>query len=381
MMNNRTSERHLQAIAIKAANLLLPFSWKVWFWGDNVGFDGLLDTSELTGLGTYSGFVYGIFKGWLARESFRSEFDYNAPGVALLRVFDQTGDANLFSAAKRHADYLSGFRKTDSGAYMRYENAAFELPPELPSDHMDAFAAEQLRSQVKDGGPCIFVDSMHVEGPFFAKMHRITGDEFYRQLALQSLTSQVDLLFDPAKELFNHFWIEQTKSPNGVFWGRGNCWGLLGLLETMDQLPENDPEIKPLQGVLVRVVERMAQLQESNGGWHTVLDDPSSYVETSISAFMVAVLARSMMRSWIEPSRYEPVMGSAMSFLLDHVRDDGLLEGVSFETFPSTRIEHYRTLSLNGMVPWGQGALLVALKAYADLHGINQFNGERIGGK
>jgi unsaturated rhamnogalacturonyl hydrolase len=381
MTKDLVSGAYLQTIATKAANLLLPFSWKVWFWGDNVGFEGLLDTSELTGLGTYSGFVYGIFKGWLARESFRSEFDYNAPGVALLRVYQTTGDENLFSAAKRHGDYLSGFRKTDSGAYMRYENAAFELPPELPSDHTDAFAAEQLRSQVKDGGPCIFVDSMHVEGPFFAKMHQITGDEVYRQLALQSITSQVDLLFDPTEELFHHFWIEQTRSPNRVFWGRGNCWGLLGLVETLDHFPANDPGIKPLQGVLVRVVERMAQLQESNGGWHTVLDDPSSYVETSISAFMVAVLARSMMRSWIESSRYEPVIESAMSFVLDHVRDDGLLECVSFETFPSMRIEHYRTLSLDGMVPWGQGALLVALKAYADLQGSSQFNEKRIGGK
>lgn len=367
MTDNLIPKEHLQTIATKAANLLLPFPWKVWFWGDSVGFEGLLDASELTGSGTYSGFVYGIFKGWLARERFRSEFDYNAPGVALLRVCEKTGDANLFSAAKRHADYLSEFRQTDSGAFMRYENAAFELPPELPPDHPDAFTARQLYTQVKDGGPCVFVDSMHVDAPFFAMLHEITGEECYRQLALQSMTSQVELLFDPAKELFNHFWIEQTKSPNGVAWGRGNCWGLLGLVETLDHLPTNDPDTEPLQSVLRKVVARMAQLQESNGGWHTVLDDPSSYLETSISAFMVPVLARSMMRSRIEPELYYPVVESAMSFVLDRVREDGLLEGVSFETFPSTRVEHYQKLPRGGVVPWGQGPLLAAIKAYTHL--------------
>ena len=90
MMNALISEENLQAVAAKAADLLLSFPWKVWFWGDSVGFEGLLDASELTGFGKYSGFVYGVFKGWIARESFRSEYDYNVPGVALLRVCEET---------------------------------------------------------------------------------------------------------------------------------------------------------------------------------------------------------------------------------------------------------------------------------------------------
>ena len=380
MMNGLISEEYLQTVAAKAADLLLPFPWKVWFWGDSVGFEGLLDASELTGSGKYSGFVYGIFKGWVARERFRSEFDYNAPGVALLRVCEETGDANLLSAAKRHADYLSEFRQTNSGAFMRYENAAIELPPELPSDHPDASAAEQLSGRVKNGGPCIFVDSMHVDAPFFAMLYEMTGEESYRQLALQMMTSQIELLFDPGKELLNHFWIEQTMSPNGVAWGRGNCWGLLGLVETLEHLPPDDPDIKPLQRTLRTVVARMAQLQDSKGGWHTILDDPSSYIETSISAFMVPVLARSITHSWIESDLYYPVVESAMSFVLDHIREDGLLEGVSYETFPSTRTEHYHKLPRGGMVPWGQGALLAALQAYAVLKRMDQFSGKQIGG-
>lgn len=95
---------------------------------------------------------------------------------------------------------------------------------------------------------------------------------------------------------------------------------------------------------------------------------------------MVPVLARSITHSWIEPDLYYPVVESAMSFVLDHIREDGLLEGVSYETFPSTRVEHYRQMPRGAVVPWGQGPLLAALKAYALLKRSPQFSGKQIGG-
>ncbi len=379
MINDAISQEHLQTVAARAADLLLPFPWKVWFWGDSIGLEGLLDASELTGLDKYFGFAYGLFKAWLARERFRHQFDYNAPGVALLRVYEKTRDARLLAAARRHADYLCGFRQTEAKAFVRYENAAIELPPELPPEHPSASEALRMLDYVRDGGPCIFVDTMHVDAPFFAKLYATAGEECHRKLAFQCMNSQIALLLDPLKELFNHFWIEQTRSANGVAWGRGNCWALLGLVETLEHLPPNDPMSDGLLQVLRTVVARMATLQKPNGAWHTVLDDPGSYIETSIPAFMVPILSRSMEHGWIDDRRYDQALESAMSFVLDHVREDGLLEGVSYETFPSTRVEHYRNLPRNGMVPWGQGPLLAALKAYSQFKQNRQIVGKRTG--
>jgi len=360
-------DTQLAHLATAAADRLLSNPWKVWFWGDSVGFEGLLDASELTGQDKYFAFVYGMFKGWLAREQFRSQFDYTAPGVALLRVYEKAGDPALMAAALRHADYMASFRQTDSGAYVRYENAAIELPPELPPDHPDSEAADEMAQWASDGGPCVFVDSMHFDGPFFAKMHQLTGEERYRQLALQNIHSQLELLFDPVNHLLHHFWMERTKSRNGVLWGRGNCWGLLGLVETMEYLPADDSGSRPLLEVLRRIVSKMAGLQTDEGGWHTVLTDSESYVETSIAAFMVHILSRAIEHRWIEAELYCPLVESAMAFVLEHTGPDGLLDGVSYETFPSTRAEHYRRMPRGAMVPWGQGPLLSALWAYSRL--------------
>lgn len=363
-MIKRMDEEDVRAIAAKAADTLMSYPWKVWFWGDSIGLEGLLCATELTGDARYGAFVYGLLKAWIAREQFRSEFDYTAAGVALVRVYEQTRDEALLAAAKRHANYMAGFRKTEGGAAIRYENAAFELPPELPPDHPDFESWRELAEMVKNGGPCIFVDSMHFDAPFFAALYRVTGQSDYHQLALDNALSQIDLLLDPDDGLFHHFWIERTRRRNGVAWGRGNGWGLLGLIDTLENLPSAEPAAVRIREVLRRVLGRMAELQDPDGGWHTVLNDPTSYIETSIAAFMISAISRSLARDWIEPEVYLPVAESAMAFLIKHVRSDGVLEGVSYETFPSTRAEHYRRMPRGGIVPWGQGPLLSALWAY-----------------
>jgi unsaturated rhamnogalacturonyl hydrolase len=372
-------DEDVREIAAKAADRLMSYPWKVWFWGDSIGLEGLLNATELTGDAQYRGFVYGLFKAWIAREEFRSEFDYTAAGVALLRVFEQTRDEALLAAAERHATYMAGFRKTEAGAAVRYENAAFELPPELPPEHPDFEAWRELAERVKNGGPCIFVDSMHFDAPFFAALHRVTGKNEYRQLALDTALSQIHLLHDPEDGLFHHFWIEHTRQRNGIAWGRGNGWGLLGLLDTLENLPAADPGASEIREVMCSVLGRMAELQDSGGGWHTVLNDPGSYIETSIAAFMISAMSRALLHSWISPERYLPVVETAMTFLLEHIRPDGVLEGVSYETFPSTHVEHYRRMPCGGVVPWGQGPLLSALWAHTRLHHSLELQGKNRG--
>jgi unsaturated rhamnogalacturonyl hydrolase len=266
---------------------------------------------------------------------------------------------------------MASFRRTQAGAFLRYENAAIELPPELPLDHPDSGKAAAMADQVSNGGPCVFVDSVHFDGPFFSKLYQVTGQEAYRKLALDNILPQIELLFDPAENLFHHFWIEKTRSPNGVLWGRGNGWGILGLVHTLEHLSPEDPGGKEMLGIFRKLAFRLLDLQASSGGWHTVLNDPSSYVETSIAAFMVDAFSHGIRRNWLEQSIFDPVIQSALAFLLENTNREGLLTGVSYETFPSTRVEHYRRMPRNAMVPWGQGPLLTALNSYAQMKGWN----------
>lgn len=350
----------VQSTTARAADRLLSHPWKIWFWGDSIGIEGLLDGAELTGNPCYLRFVQGLFAGWLAREAARSTFDYTLPGVALLRVYQQTGERRLLDAALRHAAYMQDFRQTKQGAYVRYENAAIELPPELPRDHPDYRAQT---SKAANGGACVFVDSVHFDGPFFAKAYQVTGEDRFRRLALDNILPQVELLFDEEEDLFHHFWMENTGRRNGVLWGRGNGWGLLGLTSMLQFLPPSDPGAGRLVEVLQRLARRLRSLQTPDGGWHTILDDPESYIETSIAAFVADGFATAISGGWLDRDGYMPVVHSAWAFLRQHIQADGRLAGVSYETFPSTRPQHYREMPRDAVVPWGQGPLLTALRA------------------
>ena len=59
----------------RAADRLLAHRWKEWFWANGIGFEGLLDATELTGDEKYFGYVYGFFKAWIPRMEDLVKFD------------------------------------------------------------------------------------------------------------------------------------------------------------------------------------------------------------------------------------------------------------------------------------------------------------------
>jgi len=354
----------LQEVAARAADLLMRHGWKVWFWGDSIAFEGLLDAAEWLKEAKYEAFVYGMMKAWVARRHPTRAWDYTAPGLALLRLFEHTSDPALLRAAKDHADYLATFRQTEYGAYVRFEDPEFDLPPELPEQHVGGTAGLATRS----GGPCIFVDNMHFDGPFLAKLYQITKDSHYRDLAVSNMLPSIRLLFDERYHLFHHFWSERLRAPNGVFWGRGQGWAMLGMLHTLAQLPEDDPARPKLLEIFQRHSLAMAALQDPAGHWHTVITDLSSYLEPSIAAFVVDAFSRGVGRGWLSDSS-RPVVDRAFAALLRSVRQNGQLGGVSYETYPSLHAEHYKTMPREALVPWGQGPLLSAIRSYAAFNG------------
>jgi unsaturated rhamnogalacturonyl hydrolase len=355
----------LVQLAERVAGRLLQYPWKVWFWGDSIGIEGLVSASELTGQTEFVSYAHGLFKSWIAREIPRGRFDYTAPGAALLDVYQRTGDFSLLEAALRLAQYLAGFRRSESGAFIRDENDAAGFPPDLPDDLPGRSELLQSSKSVPDPGPFVFVDSVHFDGPFLAKLYEVTGDKIYLDAALDNVVPQVELLFDRGPGLFHHYWSESRQVRNGVLWARGNGWGVLGLVRTLERLPRDHPKCRFLRQVLERLFQQLLEAMDPCGGWHTVLDDTASYIETSAGAFFVDAFASAAIAGLLDPCTIDEMVTPAFRFLLTNIREDGTLDGVSHDTFPSTLRSDYRNLPTGAMTPWGQGPLLTALLSYS----------------
>ena len=109
---------NLKEVTRRVADRLLHHAWKVWFWGDSTGMEGLLDASEILEDAKYRYFVYGLLKGWMGRELENRAWEYTAPGVALLRVYESLGDPALLQKARSHADYLAGFKQVIKSSHL-----------------------------------------------------------------------------------------------------------------------------------------------------------------------------------------------------------------------------------------------------------------------
>lgn len=125
----------------------------------------------------------------------------------------------------------------------------------------------------------------------------------YIEEAKYQFLLHINYLMDAPSGLWFHGW-EFTPNKPGVnghnfakaLWARGNCWITVAIplfIEFMgDRLPENDPIRRQLVSAFKKQVEALVECQDESGLWHTLLVDPSSYLETSATAgFAAGMLA------------------------------------------------------------------------------------------
>jgi unsaturated rhamnogalacturonyl hydrolase len=150
---------------------------------------------------------------------------------------------------------------------------------------------------------------------------------------------------------------------------------------SLTELPPNDPIYRTLVSTLQRQVDALVKLQDPKTGlWHTLLDDPNSYVETSAAAgfaagiFMATRLVRNLCSSRLmfTCSRYSPWQGylsgdhylavanTALQGVIAQIRPDGEVENVSFGTAMGNDLQFYRDIRITPM-PYGQALAMLAL--------------------
>lgn len=343
-----------------AADQLAALDVAGWFYGDSIGFEGLLAATTVLDDPRYGAFAHGFLRGWATRAEPYREMDNTVPGRALCQIAEATADPLLLAAGGRLAAHLLG-RPTIGGVFVSFPRTPLREPyggGPLPPDE---------RALLDDPGPGAFVDCLHFDPPFFAALGRLTGDAALTQAAIAQAAGYIRLLQDPASGLFHHFWLERTGRPYVLGWGRGQGWALLGLLDTLEQLPSDAPGRAGLEAAVRALAAAMVERQRPDGHWHAVAGDAASGDEASTAAFMAVGLATGVDRGLLDPSvllAAERAWGATLGSL----GDDGVLRDVSAAVWACTQLEHYRRVPRGFTVAWGQGPVLLAAARWAD-HG------------
>jgi unsaturated rhamnogalacturonyl hydrolase len=132
-------------------------------------------------------------------------------------------------------------------------------------------------------------------------------------------------------------------------------------LELVD-LPGSDPVRRFLIEVLDAPVAALADLQDRSGLWHTLLDDPSSYVEASATAGFAYGILKAVRKGYLDVG-YAAVAEKAVQAIIANVSDDGELQQVSFGTGMGVDLDFYRRIPLTSM-PYEQAMAILCLAEY-----------------
>ena len=313
------------------AAVAMRWNYRVWGFGEAIALRGLLAAGDALGDPAPFGFVHGIMRSWLGRGVARSNEDHVGAGRELIELHRRTDDVQFLEAARRLAALNAAFPKGPNGErYHRGDTPGWRWQ--------------------------IWVDCMDVDGPFLAALAHATADDRYFDQAAGELLGYARTLQADNGLFFHGF--ERDCGRNGELWARGNGWALMGLIDALSLLPRSHPAWAELQQRTAALTDALALVQDPTGLWHTVIDDPATYLESTLATMAAYALHEGITHDVIE-ARHAATERKARAAMHAQIMPDGRLQLVSDATPVGARAV-YATRPF-GTFPWGQGPLLLAL--------------------
>ncbi len=316
--------------AAVGATLRWPF--RLWAFGEAIALEGVLAAAKELGRADYRQHVAALCLASIG-SGVGNSYDHHPAGAgAFLDLYAETGDERFLAAVR----------------------AVIELHERMPRNPRGALL---VRAHHPGWRHQIWVDSMDVIGPLFARYAEVTGEQNRYEQAL-ALTLAHARLLQSDNGLFSHGF-DTYAGRNGHFWARGNGWALLGMVETLIRSPASTAGWAELSERLDALLAALLRSQRPSGLWSTVVDRDESYEETTLAAMVVAGIAAAGKAGLVDADKFVRLIASAHAAVVAHVGHDGVLDRVS-EATPVGQFSTYATRPF-GSFPWGQGPLLLML--------------------
>jgi unsaturated rhamnogalacturonyl hydrolase len=312
----------------------LLYDFTVWFWGDAIAMDGLLEAAELLHDPGPRQYCLHFYERWAGRPL--GWVDHLTPGGALLTLYRTAHKHELLDAAQRLAAWVTDeVPRSPAGAPLYRP----DLPPYRHS---------------------VWVDSLYHVPPFLSQLAQATGQARFYDDALEVWNSHVRVLSTERSNLLAHSYDTGAQLHRGYGWGRGNGWALYGMIDTLAVLPADHPGRPRALRSFEELSGAVLALQDASGFWRTLLHDREAYLESSTAAFFGATFTKGVRLGFLGDA-YAEAAERAWQAVLSRIDREGNFYGVSACTYASTLpdddVVMYRTVPTEVNV-WGQGSAL-----------------------
>lgn len=204
-------------------------------------------------------------------------------------------------------------------------------------------------------------DTLFMTVLFLANMGRIEGKQAYSREAQHQFLLHAKYLANRETGLWYHGWtFNGCHNFAEAFWGRGNSWVTIAIPEFLSMVQCDADVRQQLLQVLLSQVRSLEKYQNESGMWHTLIDDPTSYVESSATCGFAYGILKAVHDGLID-RRFEAVAMKALKPILGYIADDGVVHQVSYGT-PMGRHskDFYKNIELRPM-PYGQAMAMLFL--------------------
>lgn len=179
-----------------------------------------------------------------------------------------------------------------------------------------------------------WIDDMYMITAIQSQAYLATNDEKYINRAAHEMTVYLDSIQRP-NGLFYH----APTAP--FFWCRGNGWMAAGMADLLKHLPENNPDRPRILKEYRKMMATLKSYQNTEGLWSQLIDEPTSWSETSGSAMFCYAMITGVKYGWLDMAEYAPVARKAWLAIIPYLNDNGDLREVCMGTNIGTTKEHY----------------------------------------
>jgi unsaturated rhamnogalacturonyl hydrolase len=308
----------------------MDFSWD---WPGGVAFYGVCEAYDATGKEEY----LHKLKVWVDEniEDGLPKLSVNGVSIGhcLLTLYQATEDETYLNIAKEMAEFLAHkAERFADGIFQHTVNSLHDVFPQQA-----------------------WVDTMFMAGYYLLRIGHLLENKQYFDDGLKQYHGHEEFLQDPDTNLYYHGWDHTNQNHmSSIYWARGNSWAALTMAKALQLIEVQHPSYMVIAGSLRDQMSALVRLQSPEGLWHTVLDDETSYLETSGSAGIATALL-------MQGRLYNKYSQKAIDGILSRIKEDGTVTGVSAGTAVMNDIDGYREVPYKRIQGWGQGLTLAFL--------------------
>ncbi|MEZ3498232.1 glycoside hydrolase family 105 protein [Pantoea sp. KPR_PJ] len=315
--------------------------WAGWEWTHGIGLYGMLHYYQQTGDRQTLSIIDDWFAVRLAEGTPTKNVNTVAPFLTLAYRYEETGNIAWRPVLERWAEWVM-----------------YEMPRTEQGGLQHIVYNNENHQQLWD-------DTLMMSVMALAKIGQLLNrPEFVEEASYQFLL-HTQYLMDRQSGLWFHGWnFEGRHNFASARWARGNSWVTIVIPDFLEMMnwPEHHATRRFLQQVLESQVKALRECQHPGGLWHTLLDDPDSYLEASATAGFAYGIIKAVRKRYLSAD-YLPAGLNALRGVIGCISEEGELKQVSFGTAMGSDLDYYRHVPLTSM-PYGQAMALLCLTEY-----------------